>query len=407
MSKTNCMGIIAEYNPFHNGHAYQLAEAKAQLGDLPVIAVMSGNFTQRGLPAVADKWQRAEIAVKNGIDLVIELPTIFACRSAQYFATGAVSLLHNTGIVSHIVFGAENANLTALAATAKQMLTSPALLRQELKRGLSYPAALAASLDDNTAFNQNLSTAPNNILALEYLKALKTLKSSIVPVPIQRTGTMYHDLHNNNGFASATAIRNYLLHNDWAMISQVVSPQTLCTLKNLAATKLLGYDPDKLNLLLAYHLRQLSPEIIQQWSECSEGLENKIKQAANSVSWQTAVQTIKSKRYPEARINRILLQLLLSSPSLNFKEALLNEPQYIRILAFNLRGRALLKKMKKKSKLPIITKLGRQALSVEREKAYLKSLKIDLSASDLYGIIQQSPQRYAKDFYMKPYYLEE
>ncbi|HIU64687.1 MAG TPA: nucleotidyltransferase [Candidatus Avacidaminococcus intestinavium] len=404
---TPCIGIVAEYNPFHNGHAYHLAAAKAQIGNCPVVAVMSGNITQRGLPALTDKWIRAELAVKNGVDLVIELPTIFSCRSAQYFAEGAIMLLNATGIVSHLAFGSENANLSFLTTAAQNSYLLNHKLASKLKKGHSYAEMVAQIISKENLETTKLLSLPNNILAVEYLKALQLSNSKIIPLPIKRKAVMYHDLEEQDGFASATAIRNFLANEDWPNIQKTVSPITTQKLIEIKSQERLGYQQNKLDLLLTYKLRQLSPQVINVWSECSEGLENKFKQANAASSWPEIVAIVKSKRYPATRINRILMQLLLSSPDLNFKAALSPEPAYLRILAFNNNGRALLAKMKNNSTLPLITKVGRNFSQITNNPQFINSLKIDFAATDLYGLIQKNPQPPAKDFFTQPYYFKE
>lgn len=409
MNKIKSIGIVAEYNPFHNGHSYHLTETKKIIGDLPVVAVMSGNFVQRGLPALADKWSRASIAVKNGIDLVLELPTVFACRSAEYFARGAIALLAGTGCVTHLSFGCETSDIDLLKEAAKIACDDAFYCKDGLTQGLSYAAAAGTALTKNNPELSKVVVQPNNILAIEYLKQISMLKTELIPVPINRISAMYNDQEITGNIASATAIRREFLKNGLNQIITRVVPEPTCTdLVNLASENRLGYDQKNLDLLLLYLLRQMTPQEIARRCECSEGLENKITKAAAASCWAEAVSMIKSKRYPETRINRLLLQIILSTPEITFNNAIADKPSYLRILAFNERGRKLLKTMKNTSTLPIINKLGKNAFyGLEKNTDFSSSLKIDLSASNIFNLLQGNPMPHPIDFKTSPFYLSE
>lgn len=410
MTNKHCIGIVAEYNPFHNGHAYHLAEAKKVVGDKPVIAVMSGNFVQRGIPALTDKWSRAAIATKNGVDLVLELPTIFACRSAEHFARGAVKILESTGCVTHLSFGCETSDISLLEQAVQISGSNISDTRIGLSKGLSYAAAVGIALSKANPELVKVVEQPNNILAIEYLKQINLSKTKLIPVPISRISAMYNDKEIISNIASATAIRHEYLKNGLTTgIANAVSPSTFSSLWQLNAEKRLGHKQEYLDLLLSFLLKQISPTYIAKCCECSEGLENKIAKAADTSSWSEAVAMIKSKRYPETRINRLLLQILLSSQEIKFKDAMSDNPSYLRVLAFNDRGRQLLKKMRSTATLPIITKLGKNAFSCEsqNDKSYISSLKIDLSATTLFSLLQENSMSYPADFKTSPFYLPE
>ena len=410
MMNKPCIGIVAEYNPFHNGHAYHLAAAKKVVGDTPVIAVMSGNFVQRGIPALTDKWSRAEIATKNGVDLVLELPAIFACRSAEHFARGAVKILDSTGCVTHLSFGCETSDISLLEQAARIAGSNPSDTQIGLAKGLSYAAAMGIALSKNNPALAKVVEQPNNILAIEYLKQINILKTELIPVPISRVSAMYNDKEIVSNVASATAIRHEFLKNGLtAGIGNAVSSSTFSKLSQLNVENRLGHKQEHLDLLLSFLLKQMSPAHIAKCSECSEGLENKIAKAANTSTWSEAVTMIKSKRYPETRINRLLLQILLSSQEITFKEAISEDPSYLRVLAFNDRGRQLLKKMRSTATLPIITKLGRNVFACESQnnKSFISSLKIDLSATTLFSLLQGNSLSYPADFKTSPFYLSE
>lgn len=386
-------GIIAEYNPFHNGHLYHLQQTKKITG-LPVIVIMSGSLMQRGEPAFLDKWLRARLAVDNGADLVIELPAAFSLRSAQYFAAGAVSLLRACSCVSVLSCGAENPayDFGSMAAA----LTSPActaLLLEKLRQGLSYAAASEQTLQQLTGQTYRLRT-PNDILALEYCKALQG--SSIKPLFIQRLNADYNDTEINGSIASATAIRNAFNSGRLADIAPAVPAdvnqqllQTDCKPKQRQQT---------LWSLISYRLRMLSATQIACCCQCSEGLENVLKRAASCSCLAEAVQQCCGKRYPASRIRRLFLQLLLHRTSDCFAQ---QQPAYLRILAFNEQGRSLLQHIKKEGTLPLLTKLGQNPAD-GKNNSFRQQLALDLAAADLLALLDNRPA--GSDFLASPYY---
>lgn len=386
-------GIIAEYNPFHNGHLYHLQQTKEKT-KLPVIVIMSGSIMQRGEPALLDKWTRARLAVDNGADLVIELPAAFSLRSAQYFASGAVALLQACGCVSTLSCGTENpaTDFTALASALTSTECSK-LLQEKLQQGLSYAAASEQALQKLTGQKIQLNT-PNDILALEYSKAL--LKTAIKPIFIQRQHADYNDTDISGNIASATAIRQALLDAKTANIAQAVPADVNQKLISLPYN--FAFSRQMLWLLISYRLRMLTSQQIALSCQCSEGLENVLKRAESCTSLAEAVAECSGKRYPASRIRRLLLQLLLHHKAEDFPQA---EPAYLRILAFNEQGRSLLKDIKKNSSLPLLTKLGRNPFR-NQSKAFRQQLELDIAASDLLALLQQRPS--GSDFLTSPYY---
>lgn len=398
-------GIVAEYNPFHNGHLHHLTATKKIINQ-PVIAVMSGSFMQRGEPACLNKWLRAKLAVQNGIDLVLELPVNFSLRSAQYFASGAVQLLNATGCVSHLSCGVESPeqNFTDLAKIITASKTQE-LLRQKLNQGHSYATACAEVL-------QKALDKPNDILALEYAKAL--LSTDIKPLFIKRIDKGYNNTEFNGNLASATAIRQALAtqqpQNVW---QQAVPPSTLQALLQNSA----GYDENLLWQLICYRLRLLSSAEIAARCQCSEGLENLLKQASACHSLSEALQLCTKKRYSTSRIRRLFMQLLLDSPRAAFEQA---APAYLRVLAFNDTGRQLLKQMKVTATLPIITKLNKNYSAYAAQshadtqaqiaaQNLLLQIQAEIKASDIWSILQkeQALNRPGNDFLLSPSYVEE
>ena len=254
----NAIGIVAEYNPFHNGHALHLAGARRLIGEnAPAVAVMSGSFMQRGEPAFADKWLRAACAVNCGVDVVFELPTVFSCRSAEFFAVGAVQLLAATGVVKYLAFGAETADAETLTQAAAYINTHQNELLAIIKSGSSYAAAQTQLLADaGIKFDANQS---NDILALEYCRALQKYAPDIKPLVIRRQGAGYNDNNIESNTASASAIRTeYAVNGLTEKILQQLPPQTHEFLQQAAKENALGYDTTVLSALVLYRLQMLA-----------------------------------------------------------------------------------------------------------------------------------------------------
>ena len=411
-------GIIAEYNPFHNGHLYQLREATRLTGQ-PVVVAMSASFMQRGEPACLSKWLRARLAVENGAALVLELPTAFSLRSAQFFASGGVQLLAATGSVNTLSCGVESPELDFGALA--QRITSDAAqgrIRSLLSQGKSYAAACAAVLgeaqqeDGVTAMQASSNegkafaglTKPNDILALEYAKALQA--TDIKPLFIERRGDGYNDREISGTMSSATAIRQALNNSDDGWQQAVPASVRQALLDNAP-----GYDAALLWQLLRYKLRLMSVDAIADACQCSEGLENLLKDAAACPSFAEALQLCTSKRYTTSRIRRLFMQLLLDVPRWRWED---NAPAYLRVLAFNDTGRQLLKQMKSTASLPIITGLYRnwpqrlQHLSMRQQQIYTQQLELELKATELWSLLQLNPDlnRYGNDYLISPSYVK-
>lgn len=412
-------GIIAEYNPFHNGHLYQLREAQ-RLTEQPIVVVMSASFMQRGEPACLSKWLRARLAVENGAALVLELPTAFSLRSAQFFASGGVQLLAATGSVNTLSCGVESPELDFGALA--QRITSDAAqgrIRSLLSQGKSYAAACAAVLSEaqqaagvtamQASSNEGKAfaglTKPNDILALEYAKALQA--TDIKPLFIERRGDGYNDREISGTMSSATAIRQALNNSNDGWQQAVPASARQALLDNAP-----GYDAALLWQLLRYKLRLMSVDAIADTCQCSEGLENLLKDAAACPSFAEALQLCTSKRYTTSRIRRLFMQLLLDVPRWRWED---NAPAYLRVLAFNDTGRQLLKQMKATASLPIITGLYRnwpqrlQHLQLRQQQIYSQQLLLELRASELWSLLQLNPSlnRSGNDFLISPAYVKQ
>ena len=392
------IGIVAEYNPFHNGHGYQISQARKILGDVPVVAVMSSSFTQRGEAAIFNKWTRAQLAVAGGVDLVLELPVIYACRSSEKFAQGAIGTLAATGLVSHLVFGTETENPEILSELACATINKN-LLKKYLKSGLAYGAAIEKTLlekssagnctpSDSSGEIANLLRGPNNILALEYYRALNKLHSSIVPLSIPRQGSCYKETALSTALPSAAALRKELINKGFTLQVKKAMPETSA---NLLAESIqqqrIGINKNNAVLLLNYVLSTYTPDKIKNFCDCSEGLENKMTRETRAKTLEEIVANIKSKRYPATRIQRLLCQLLISTDQAPFTATATLAPSYIRVLAFNDRGRKLLAHMKSTASLPIITKLKKNILTEQAGTPFALTLQTEIAATNLYDLL--------------------
>lgn len=343
------LGIIAEYNPFHNGHFYQIEEAKKQTGAKYVVAVMSGNFTQRGNTSLIDKWAKAQMALENGVDIVLELPTIYSVSSAENFAEGAIKILDSLKIIDTLCFGTETADFAALNNIANVLHNEPkeyvAILNHELGKGISYPKArenaLMMYLNDIKRYASILSGS-NNILAIEYLKALKRLKSDMTPFSIQRKKVYYNDERIIDEFASSTAIRKLIATEQYEEVRKVVPMSSYMLLKEKIEKGNFVIDIIKFEKEILYNLRKMTVKQIAELPDVTEGLEYAIKNAANSCnSLLELVNIIKSKRYTQTRIQRILVYALLGITKKDMANARKVIP-YARVLGFNKNGREML-----------------------------------------------------------------
>lgn len=408
-------GIIAEYNPFHNGHLYQLQKAKMILPDSFCICIMSGNFTQRGEVALLDKWQKAALAVASGADLVFELPFVFAVRSAQDFAYGGIELLNRLHIASHLCFGAENNDITLLEKIAAVSSNSTVQdhLHTYMKTGLSYAAALTKSLYTIYNIPEALLKQPNNILAIEYLKAIKNTRSALLPLPIQREAAHYNDEKIISALASARAIRKEIYADtpSLALLETVLPSPSAKVIVNIIQNKLPLPSIEYLSHALLIKLRSTSYEKLSHIFAINEGLEHSfITAALSSASIKELLSFIKTKRYPQSRIQRILLYILLCLTKDTIQKFDKSGPLYARVLAFNKNGCSLLHKLKKTSSIPIITKTSSFLNTHERAQTSItllqEMLAYDTYATDLYSMCFAIPQKAARDFTTPPVYIK-
>ena len=381
------VGIIAEYNPFHNGHYYHMQKAKQEANADYCIAVISGNFTQRGDVSIVNKWAKAYMAICGGADLVIELPTIYSVSSAENFANGAIKILDSLKIVDSFAFGAEANDLATLNNIANVLNEEPKgytnILNHELKKGISYPAArenaIMMYLNDIKRY-ANVMGNPNNILAVEYLKALKNQKSKLTPIMIKRQKVYYNEHRIVDGYASATGIRELLKNKEYSDVSKVVPRSTYQILGQQANNGRMILSLEKYQKEIIYALRKMTVEEIAELPDVSEGLENSIKNAANNCNNLTElINGIKSKRYTQTRIQRILINKKMME---NSKKII----PYTRILGFNSKGKMLISEiMNKNPKINMITSV-KKYIDQNKNKQLAEMLNVDIFATDVYTL---------------------
>lgn len=387
------LGIVCEYNPFHNGHLYHLEELKKITGSNYSIAIMSGNFTQRGSTAIIDKWSRAETALKAGIDLVIELPTLYAISSAENFADGAIHILDSLKIVDYVGFGAETSDIDVLDNIADVLYNEPraykTLLSHELNKGISFPKARENALLiylNNIRKYVNVVSAPNNILGIEYIKTLKKYKSIIKPVSIVRFEAGHNDLSYHSNIASGTTIRNIIKNGNFDILRRLVPESTYSILMdNIKQTHIVP-DLSVFEKQIFYNLRKMSIEEIRELPDVTEGLEFSIKKAANSCnSIYEFLNIIKSKRYTSTRLQRILLYSLLEITKKDMELSKKVTP-YIRVLGLNNKGKFMISEIAKANpKLEIITSVKR-FLDSSNNRNLKTMLNKDIFATDVYTL---------------------
>lgn len=382
------LGIIAEYNPFHNGHYYQIQKAKQITNADAVIIVMSGNFVQRGEPAIIDKWTRTHMALCCGADIVIELPVLYATASAEYFAHAAIKLLHDMTIVTDICFGSELGEITPLKQIAELLYNEPEsfrnILKQQLQKGASFASARNTAILQTYPNYQNILSQPNNILAIEYIKALLKLNSTIRMHTIARKGSDYHNTSIGKKMASASALRNAILNHQTEEIYHHIPLPCHDIMRTILLQQKAPIFLKQFTPALHYCIRIQSPEQIKNIFEVTEGLENRIYKAFDAnYDIQDIISSIKTKRYTQTHIQRILLHILLQ---IQKKDILYFNQNgycpYIRVLGFRREKQNILSLLKKYSALPLLTNLKRYQTILDDKGQYL--LSIETKSTDIY-----------------------
>lgn len=368
------VGIIAEYNPFHNGHAYHIERAKKLSGADTAIVCMSASFTQRGEPACLDKFTRAKHALLGGADMVIELPDLLSCACAERFAYGGVRLLTATGLIDCLAFGSECGDINMLKK-ASELDLNGADMKAALSKGLSYPSAAAQVMKEHgIALDPH---GPNDMLAIEYLRQLAAIAPSVEPVPILRVGTGYNDNALNKGFASASALRNAAHGGD---ISALEAHTPEAVFRDILTQAELGRFPASLDALspaILGALRGIGSSGISALADVSEGLENPLYRAALSSSSCTELLCkVKTKRYTLARLRRILCYALTeASCKLQDLAFEAHDSLYIRVLSVKKNRSDLLSELSERASLPVVISYSDTEALPENAKKVLEHAK--------------------------------
>lgn len=392
-------GIIAEYNPFHNGHAYQIEQARLLTGCDFLVVVMSGDYVQRGAPAVFDKYTRTRMALACGADLVLELPVACSCASAEFFASGAVSLLDGLGCVDFLCFGSESGDLQSLMEPARILAKESPVFQEALRRGLSlglsFPAARKEAFRA-CASNPDILDLPNNILGIEYLKALLQRESSIKPVTIKRKGQGYHDTLLDSGFASASGIRRFLKQEEAPLsalpaLKESLPDPVMEVLTDTLAHTLPVWEED-FSMLLRYELLRQSASDLTRYADISPDLGRRLKNCADKFSsFSEFVALVKTKDVTYTRITRALFHILLNLTGEDTRNSV--AMPYARILGFRKDHSRILGLLKENSRIPIIPKAAdyKTYLTPDLQPLFEK----DLFAANLYETIAAAKQKRA------------
>ena len=376
------VGLITEYNPFHNGHKYHIAKAKELANADYAIVVMSGNFVQRGAPAIMPKHLRSEASLKSGADLVIELPVCYATGTAEQFAYGALSLLEKLGCVDAICFGSECGDIESLKSLAKILCDEPAEYKENLqfnlRSGMSFPLARQKAIQAvcDSSHLTELLEQPNNILGIEYLKALYRLGSNIEPLTIRREASHYHDTELQEQFSSASALRGTISDGNFAQLYGQIPSECMLSLEDGYEVRYPVYAND-FSLLLKYKLLNETSMSLVEYADGSEELANRIINRLNDyVSFEQFCELLKTKEITYTRISRALIHILLGVKKNDDYEI-----EYARMLGFRKDSSDLLAYIKRTSSLPLISKL---TPCDDLSKNTKKMLSIDMFASNLY-----------------------
>lgn len=369
-------GIVVEYNPFHNGHKYHLQKTKELNPNNIIIAVMSGDFVQRGEPSIIDRWTKTKMALANGVDLVIELPVFYSSQSAEIFAKGAVGILEELKCES-MVFGSESGKINELKriSTLQESEEFKIKLKERLKSGDSYPTAHSSTMKEILGESELNS---NDILGLEYIKAIRYWKSSIIPMTLKREKVGYHDTNIVGDFASATKIREHLKKNE--EISSIVTQESFNTLKEYSNfTYMENFYP-----FIRYELIKNSNNL-SDIQDMEIGFENRLlENAIKSINYDEFFKSISNRRYTTGRVQRVLIHTLLALTT-NITEEVKKSIPYVRVLGFNSKGREYLSYLKKFDNSKIITSYKKMNENFSPEVCSL--IEFNERSSQIYRLI--------------------
>jgi predicted nucleotidyltransferase len=385
------VGIVAEYNPLHNGHEYHLNRALSKSGAEGVVVVLSSSFTQRGEPALVDKWERAEMALCAGADVVLELPVVFSSHNAGPFANAAVDIMIKCGIITHISFGMESPSPKILDIISHILIQEPepfkTHLKSLLKQGFSFVEARAKTLGHMVPGAEEFLSGSNNALAVAYNCRLKQTGSFIKTLPVKRTGTSYHDMEPNNGIASATAIRKLIKNGQFERAFDYIPSFSGKILEQCRISGRLLADKERLWPLVRIVLERLDPGDDPQYAEMGEGLLRRLKRISEgSECLEDLISRSISRRHARGRIQRGLIHTLLALDHDENRKFQAAGPQYIRVLGYSSKGQYLLKKSRKISGLPIITKSSAPFSEISR-----KMMDMEHRASRIWESLLDNP----------------
>ena len=418
-------GIIAEYNPFHKGHSYQIKGARELTGDRYVLVIMSGDFVQRGAPAIFDKYSRTRMALLGGADAVLELPSYWACGSAEYFAKGAAEILDALGCVDHLCFGSESGDIDSLQEIGQVLAREPEgfqiLLKKNLKKGFSFPLArkkalteYLGSLSSESSHGQiniqeilRLLDSPNNLLGIEYCKALCRLDSRIIPVTIRREGSGYHEESISSSMPSATALRRALIgtKEKETSLSRLLShaqPDSVAAFTEKLLSSQCPVTEEDFSLLLKCQLLLHSPEELAAFADVSLDLARRIRRELNHfASFSQFIFLLKTREMTYTRISRALLHILLSIT----QEDMAESPGYVRLLGFRRESSPLLRRLQDSSRIPIVTKAADYRKQIPKDQ--WKGFEKDLFCADLYESVkaEKSQKAFVSDLQRSPVIL--
>ncbi|MBE4908841.1 nucleotidyltransferase [Bacillus luteolus] len=387
------VGVVVEYNPFHNGHLYHIEQTRKHTNADCIVAVMSGNFLQRGEPALLSKWYRTKMALQGGADIVIELPYAFATQKAEIFANGSISILDAIGC-SEMCFGSEHGTIIDFNKTVSYMIeneeTFNIKIKNTVKQGYSYPKAASLAYYELEGQESFLDLSrPNNILGYHYVKAIKDQQSSMKPTTIQRTGAGYHDVElPPENIASATSIRKALLEEEVSLetIKQFVPVTTSNELKKYLSEFQLLHSWEDYFSLLKYKLMTLTAKDLENLYEMEEGLENRlISHISNSHTFEEFMKKIKTKRYTWTRLQRACCHILTHTTKQQMSTVKDNpKATYLRLLGMTVTGQRYLKTVKKDLSLPLVANLSSYNDPL---------LELDKKAANTYSMIFPEPIR--------------
>ncbi len=393
----NCTGVIAEYNPFHNGHSYQLQQARCVTGCEHVVVVMSGSFVQRGEAAMFDKYSRTRWALQNGADMVLQLPTIYACAAAERFAEGAVRILSGSGLVDALCFGSESGDILEvkkMAALADdETAAHKEILLKNLKQGMSFPSARSKAFAERHGGRlAEAASMPNDILGVEYLRAIEKFAPHIKSYAIKRVGVSHDARHTRGAFASASELRRLVLGGETDVLYAYLPENVFSEIVQQTADGIVPYRQDCLSDAVLYALRRMNHEELMRLPDVNEGLENVLYRCAREASdYRELLSLIKTKRYTLARLRRILIYALLGITSDIYHLAL----PYIRVLGIRKDSISLLNSLGKSASLPVVTRFKDTSELPENAK---RLHDIDMRAADIFPLAQKSRKYAAFDY---------